>query len=326
MPCSACGSIPWARFQKGRAPNREPMPYRRDGAQSWSLNAAILSNAGWLVCTCGRDPGDTEKSSAATEIAMRIGSVSRKGCDIKCLAAVAPKFLCCIQFFTAVLFVFISQVAMSFIVWAIILVALVGVLGLRASGSGLLPGPPGLPLIGNWSELRGKKPYLVLTEWARRYGDFYSYRVGRNSLFVVSGVDAFDELFAKKGSLYNSRPLTSAMAHRVTGDSRGVTLPYGEPWRVGELASPGAGTEVDLTRLLGPEKSPADNFEQPELQDIPAVSGIREQGRFGQSRRSARDILPRGGKILEQCYLQHAVSGGHLSRLVSRRMLIRRLK
>ncbi len=69
----------------GQIPQREsaePLAhaFSRDGAQRWSLNAAILSNAGWLGCTCRRDPGDT---AAAAEIATRIASVSRKGCDIK---------------------------------------------------------------------------------------------------------------------------------------------------------------------------------------------------------------------------------------------------
>ncbi len=42
----------------GQIPKREsaePLAHvlRRDGAQSWSLNAAVLSNAGWLVPVAG---------------------------------------------------------------------------------------------------------------------------------------------------------------------------------------------------------------------------------------------------------------------------------
>lgn len=195
---------------------------------------------------------------------------------------------------------------MSFIIWAILLVAVVGVLGLGRSRSGSAPGPPGLPLLGNWNELRGKTLHLVLAQWAKQYGDFYSYRVGLNSLFVVSGASAFDELFTKKGTLYNTRPQTSDMSHRVTGDSRGVALPYGEPWKVDELAST-HGFGMILTCIIGSEKSPANDFERQKLQDIPPVSRVREQSCASQPRQSARDLLPGGRKILEQCHLQHAV-------------------
>ncbi|KAH7350127.1 cytochrome P450 [Plectosphaerella cucumerina] len=95
----------------------------------------------------------------------------------------------------------------------------------------LPPGPPALPFLGNWRELRGKAAYSVLTRWGRLHGDFYSYRVGSTPVVVFGGAEAFEDVFYKKGALYNSRPLTSAQSHRVVGDSRGVMLPYGEPWR-----------------------------------------------------------------------------------------------
>lgn len=95
-----------------------------------------------------------------------------------------------------------------------------------------VPGPNSLPLIGNWRDTRGKPLYLVLTRWSRQFGDFFSYRVGSDPVFVVTGISAFDELFNKKGTLYNSRPSGSELARRVTAGSRGVALPYGEPWKV----------------------------------------------------------------------------------------------
>lgn len=94
------------------------------------------------------------------------------------------------------------------------------------------PGPHGSFLLGNWAELRGQPLYQVLTHWSQRYGDFFFYKTGSNAVLVVNSPAAFDELFVKKGPLYNSRPMNSTQTHRVTGDSRGVALPYGEPWKV----------------------------------------------------------------------------------------------
>jgi hypothetical protein len=112
-----------------------------------------------------------------------------------------------------------------------------------------VPGPKSLPLIGNWRDTRGKPLYLVLTRWSRQFGDFFSYRVGSDPVFVVAGISAFDELFNKKGTLYNSRPSGSELARRVTAGSRGVALPYGEPWKVGTLFAGNMQGERLLTRI-----------------------------------------------------------------------------
>lgn len=120
------------------------------------------------------------------------------------------------------------------------LVAIALIVGLfykRQSKTNLPPGPPGHPFIGNYSQLRNRPLYKVVTAWGKRYGDFFSYKTGSKSIVVANSPAAFDELFVKKGTLYNSRPLNSAQTLRVTGDSRGVALPYGEPWKVSQTIS-----------------------------------------------------------------------------------------
>lgn len=141
---------------------------------------------------------------------------------------------------------------------------------------GLPPGPKGVPLVGSWSALRGHPRYVVLTRWAKQYGEFYSFRVGSRNTFVVSGAAALDELFNKKGALYNTRPQSSAQAHRVTGDTRGVALPYGEPWRVCQLRIL-LGRFTDI--FAGATSSPPKPSQRPERQVLSSVSGLRKQSR-----------------------------------------------
>ncbi|KAF5010121.1 hypothetical protein FDECE_3707 [Fusarium decemcellulare] len=87
-------------------------------------------------------------------------------------------------------------------------------------------------VIGIFLYFYGKKAlHLILARWSRTYGDFFSYYNGTQSVFVVSSADAFDELFNKKGTQYNSRPQSSHQTQRVTGNSRNVMMPYGEPWK-----------------------------------------------------------------------------------------------
>ncbi|CEN60363.1 hypothetical protein ASPCAL02804 [Aspergillus calidoustus] len=120
---------------------------------------------------------------------------------------------------------------MSPIIGAVIVLSIAAYLIRRRHRKGLPPSPPGFPLLGNLRQLREGALHLILSGWSRTYGDFFSYHAGTQPVFVVSSAHAFDELFNKKGALYNSRPQTSKQTRRVTGDSRGVALPYGEPWK-----------------------------------------------------------------------------------------------
>lgn len=49
-----------------------------------------------------------------------------------------------------------------------------------------LPGPTGLPLIGNVHQIELERLHLVLERWATEYGPLYKYRMGSNVVVVVS--------------------------------------------------------------------------------------------------------------------------------------------
>ena len=49
-----------------------------------------------------------------------------------------------------------------------------------------LAGPPGLPVVGNFHQLRLARLHLTLERWADRYGPLYRLRIGRQRLAVVS--------------------------------------------------------------------------------------------------------------------------------------------
>lgn len=49
-----------------------------------------------------------------------------------------------------------------------------------------LPGPPGLPLLGNARQIDPSRYHLILEEWARRYGPVYRFHIGRSPLVVIA--------------------------------------------------------------------------------------------------------------------------------------------
>lgn len=112
-------------------------------------------------------------------------------------------------------------------------VALIAWLILQDRALNLPDGPRGLPLFGNMLSVNdGTLLHLKLTEWSHKYGDFYSYMMGRSPVIVLNSHQAINDLFVKRGNKYSSRPKTSNQASIITQNARIVAIPYGDQWRV----------------------------------------------------------------------------------------------
>jgi cytochrome P450/nitrite reductase/ring-hydroxylating ferredoxin subunit len=57
-----------------------------------------------------------------------------------------------------------------------------------------LPGPKGLPLLGNLLEIDNDRLHLVLENWARTHGDLYTFRLGPKRALVVSDPALVEEV------------------------------------------------------------------------------------------------------------------------------------
>ena len=49
-----------------------------------------------------------------------------------------------------------------------------------------LPGPRGLPLLGNALQIETSRLHLVAEEWSRAYGDYFRFRIGPRQIVVLS--------------------------------------------------------------------------------------------------------------------------------------------
>ncbi|CAH1269142.1 CYP2U1 [Branchiostoma lanceolatum] len=115
--------------------------------------------------------------------------------------------------------------------WTILLaLSCLAVFQYLQSPANLPPGPWGWPVVGNLLSLRKATP-LVLTEWAKEYGDIVSYRTGSELRVVLNSYDVVREAFVKKFTIFSSRPkpLTSFIAQLKTKGI--VSERYGPTWK-----------------------------------------------------------------------------------------------
>ncbi|KAI6778355.1 putative cytochrome p450 phenylacetate 2- protein [Emericellopsis cladophorae] len=69
-----------------------------------------------------------------------------------------------------------------------------------------LPGPPGLPIVGNLLELRnGHVPKIA--EWTKKYGDVIRVSLGEREAVFINSHTALAETVVKQGPSYQSRPI-----------------------------------------------------------------------------------------------------------------------
>ena len=92
-----------------------------------------------------------------------------------------------------------------------------------------LPGPPGVPLLGNARQIKPSRFHAILEDWARQYGRLYRFRMLGESVMVINDHKLLGELMRDRpDGLARSRTL------RLTADelgANGVFSAEGERWR-----------------------------------------------------------------------------------------------
>jgi cytochrome P450 len=92
-----------------------------------------------------------------------------------------------------------------------------------------LPGPPGLPLLGNALQIRTERLHLHLEEWARRYGDAFRVRLGAREFVAIANPDWIGAVLRDRpGGFQRTRRLTETAS--AFGFS-GLFSANGEDWR-----------------------------------------------------------------------------------------------
>ncbi|KAH7083607.1 cytochrome P450 [Paraphoma chrysanthemicola] len=90
-------------------------------------------------------------------------------------------------------------------------------------------GPSGLPFIGVLPDKK-LKLHQQLARFVPRYGDFFSFNMGKSKIVVLSSPTAIEDLIVKKGQNFSSRPSSSSQAMIIAQD-RLVQMEYGDLFR-----------------------------------------------------------------------------------------------
>lgn len=69
-----------------------------------------------------------------------------------------------------------------------------------------LPSPPGLPLLGNFLQLRPDRLHTTLEEWAQKLGSPYRYRLGTMPVTVWTQAELFQTVMRERPHLYRRFP------------------------------------------------------------------------------------------------------------------------
>ncbi|KIM58375.1 hypothetical protein SCLCIDRAFT_1096223 [Scleroderma citrinum Foug A] len=94
-----------------------------------------------------------------------------------------------------------------------------------------LPGPKGLPFIGNVFDINISAPWLTYTEWGKRYGGIVHCTLFGRDFVIINEKKIVHELLELRGAIYADRPSLSFIDFFGL-DFNTAIKPYGKRWRL----------------------------------------------------------------------------------------------
>ena len=92
-----------------------------------------------------------------------------------------------------------------------------------------LPGPKGLPILGNLLEAETSRLHLVAEEWSRKYGDYFRFRMGQREIVALANPEIIAGVLRERPDGFRRTERLSAIAEDM--GFNGLFAANGDTWR-----------------------------------------------------------------------------------------------
>jgi cytochrome P450 len=93
-----------------------------------------------------------------------------------------------------------------------------------------IPGPRGLPIIGNTLQL-GPYPHRKCQEWAAQYGELFKVQIGWENWVFLNSPEAVKEIMDKQSAITSGRQPMPVLSDIISGGKRFLLMTYSPQWR-----------------------------------------------------------------------------------------------
>ncbi|XP_050418754.1 cytochrome P450 2D3 [Patella vulgata] len=118
---------------------------------------------------------------------------------------------------------------------ALVVLLVIGYVILMQERSGIPPGPPFWPVVGNMLDMRDKfagKRHKYYAELQAKYGDIFRIYFGDQLLIVLNDFESIEEAFVKQKDLFSTRPVKKLwVVKQVSKIGDGVIWASGQGWK-----------------------------------------------------------------------------------------------
>ncbi|XP_074120711.1 cytochrome P450 2J2-like [Sminthopsis crassicaudata] len=117
----------------------------------------------------------------------------------------------------------------NFLLLSVIILILTHYLQSRRRHLNYPPGPPSLPILGNFLQMDFKKPQVTLQKFVQKYGNILSMHVGSQIFVTVTGLPLIKEVLVNQGDIFIDRPQLPIHLHIFK--SFGLIMSNGQLWK-----------------------------------------------------------------------------------------------